>query len=169
MQWAWFGHVPTVIDIVSDMLFAVPLSIIFCVIAYMTMSAEAISSKPEVRTEGMTQPARPAYAVTLPEPAPIMRRLKPENRGQLLHLSVEDHYTMVTTNRGRELILLRFSDAVSETGTTAGLQVHRSHWVADVFVKSVNRANGKLTLLLSDGAEIPVSRTYAAEVRTRFG
>ena len=74
---------------------------------------------------------------------------------------------MVKTSRGRELVLLRFSDAMQQAGTS-GLQVHRSHWVADEFVTSVNRDNGKLTLTLGDGTEIPVSRTYATVVRARF-
>jgi DNA-binding LytR/AlgR family response regulator len=47
--------------------------------------------------------------------------------------------------------------------------VHRSHWVADDFVAKLNRADGRLSLSLADGTEIPVSRTYAANVRTRFG
>jgi DNA-binding LytR/AlgR family response regulator len=64
---------------------------------------------------------------------------------------------------------LRFSDALRETGNAAGLQVHRSHWVADDFVAKLNRANGRLSLTLADGTEIPVSRPYAADVRARFG
>lgn len=107
-------------------------------------------------------PATPAS-----QPAPILSRLKPENRGKLLHLSVEDHYTLVRTSRSRKLILIRFSDAIREAGDT-GLQVHRSHWVADDFVSSVDRDNGRLSLALRDGTEIPVGRTYVAEVRERF-
>ncbi len=55
---------------------------------------------------------------------------KPENRGPILRLSAEDHYTMTVTSRGRELILIRFSDALSELAETEGTQIHRSHWIA---------------------------------------
>jgi hypothetical protein len=168
MHYAWFGEIPTAAGIVSDMLFAVPLSIIFCAITYMAMSGgTSFGEQPP------ESPAACAVDTTVAPPAaevpPLLRRLKPENRGQLRHLSVEDHYTLVKTSRGKELILLRFSDALAETGSTAGLQVHRSHWVADDFVAGLNRANGKLSLVLADGTDIPVSRTYAAQVRARFG
>lgn len=170
MQYAWFGRVPTALSLVSDMLFALPLCIIFCVISYMTMSSDGSLAAPQTdKAETPVQTTHPVGTVAAAETAPLLRRLKAENRGQLQHLSVEDHYTLVTTSRGRELILLRFSDALSETGATAGLQVHRSHWVAEDFVASVSRANGKVSLQLADGSEIPVSRTYAAEVRARFG
>jgi DNA-binding LytR/AlgR family response regulator len=169
MQYAWFGEVPTAAGIASDMLLAVPLCIIFCVISYMALSGGSLYGEPpreNTETEAAEVSLVPQAAA---EAAPLLRRLKPENRGHLQHLSVEDHYTLVKTSRGKELILLRFSDALAETGTTAGLQVHRSHWVADDFVASLKRANGKLSLVLADGSEIPVSRPYAAEVRARFG
>ena len=57
---------------------------------------------------------------------------------------------------------------MKETGTADGMQVHRSHWVAADFVSALNGADGKLSLLLADGTEVPVSRTYAAAVRARF-
>jgi DNA-binding LytR/AlgR family response regulator len=151
------------------MLFAVPLCIIFCIISYMAMSGGGSFAEPRREIVETRAPDIPAAAPAMPETPPLLRRLKPENRGQLQHLSVEDHYTLVKTSRGKELILLRFSDALGEIGMTAGLQVHRSHWVADAFVTNLNRANGKLSLVLADGTEIPVSRTYAADVRIRFG
>ena len=141
----------------------------------MTMSAEspARGRLPEAVVAPVTKTGEPAGAgpatADTSDTPPLLRRLKPENRGTLQHLAVEDHYTLVRTSRGSELILLRFSDALSETGASAGLQVHRSHWVADSFVSRLNRVNGKLSLVLGDGSEIPVSRTYAAEVRNRFG
>jgi DNA-binding LytR/AlgR family response regulator len=98
-----------------------------------------------------------------------MRRLKPESRGPILHMTVADHYTQVTTSRGRELILLRFSDALAECGDTPGLKVHRSHFVADAHVDRLLRTEGRLAILLRDGQEIPVSRSCAEAVRARWG
>ena len=173
IDYGWFGEHATASGLATGIVLSAPLCIIFCVITYMTMSAEGQSSrsgKPEPdATHGPVQEAVPATGAMPAEPPPLLRRLKPENRGALQHLSVEDHYTLVRTSRGKELILLRFSDAVGETGTTAGRQVHRSHWVADDFVIAVNRTDGRLSLSLADGTEVPVSRTYAAAVRTRFG
>jgi DNA-binding LytR/AlgR family response regulator len=151
------------------MLFAAPLCVIFCTITYMAISGATSAAATPSESMGARAADADVSPKTAAEAPPLLRRLRPENRGHLQHLSVEDHYTLVKTSRGRELILLRFSDALGEIGPTAGLQVHRSHWVADNFVAGVNRANGKLSLVLADGAEIPVSRTYAAQVRARFG
>jgi DNA-binding LytR/AlgR family response regulator len=104
----------------------------------------------------------------IPQP-PILSRLKPENRGALIRLTVRDHYTEVVTTRGRELILLRFSDALMEIGNTEGIRLHRSHWVAADHVAGLKRDNGKLFVVARDGMEMPVSRSYAEAVRRRFG
>ncbi|ERM03598.1 hypothetical protein Q644_00945 [Brucella intermedia 229E] len=77
-------------------------------------------------------------------PPPLLARLKPGNRGAILRLSAEDHYTRIVTSRGgEELLLLRFSDALNEVGNTSGLQIHRSHWVADRHVAELCKTNGE--------------------------
>ncbi|MBA1345921.1 LytTR family DNA-binding domain-containing protein [Rhizobium sp. WYCCWR 11146] len=134
-------------------LFAVPLCALFCLLTYMAMSQKIAEAAAPQETSPATS---------------ILDRLKPENRGALLRLSVQDHYTEVVTSRGRELVLLRFADALKETAATPGLRVHRSHWVADAHVESLKRDNGRLLILTRDGTEIPVSRSYAEDVRHRF-
>ncbi len=154
---ATFGGVPTLSSIAESIATGLLLSALFCGLTYLTMSsrqAEALSATP-VPQERME--------------APLLRRLRPENRGPILHMTVADHYTEVTTTRGRELILLRFSDAIEEIGGTPGLQVHRSHFVADAHVERLLRADGRLTVVLKDGSEIPVSRSRTEAVRTRWG
>lgn len=132
--------------------FALPLCALFCFLTYLTMHRQIEQAKAEI-----------------PSSSSILDRLKPQNRGALLRLSVQDHYTEVVTSRGRELVLLRFSDALREIGGTPGLQVHRSHWVADAHVEALKRDNGKILILTRDGTQIPVSRSFAEEARRRFG
>lgn len=86
-------------------------------------------------------------------------------RGKLLALSVADHYVDIVTDRGKALVLMRFADAIRETGGVAGLQIHRSHWVAREAVVRSHRAGGKLLLELSNGLRLPVSRSFLPEVR----
>ena len=148
-------------------LFALPLCALFCLLSYVAMNrqiAEAASPPSSPAT-----PPTPALATMASTPEPeILARLKPQNRGGLVRLSVEDHYTEVVTTRGRELVLLRFADALKEIGSTPGLQVHRSHWVADAQVERLKRDNGKLSVLMKDGTEVPVSRPNLEMVRQRF-
>ena len=131
---------------------SLPLSALFCVLAYMTLKREIASISQPLATM----------------PAPLMQRLKPENRGQLLRLSADDHYTQVVTHRGRELVLLRFSDALKEIGDTAGLQIHRSHWIADAHVSALQKSNGALHLLTRDGTLLPVSRSSQKAARQKY-
>ncbi|WP_375175489.1 LytTR family DNA-binding domain-containing protein [Pseudooceanicola sp.] len=98
-------------------------------------------------------------------PPRILDRLPLEKRGALISLSVQDHYVEVATNKGSELILLRLSDAMAEVGDTPGLQVHRSHWVALKAVRAARRDGARAILTLSNGTEIPVSRTYLPAIR----
>lgn len=161
VDYAWFATPPTWEGLAGGVLSSLPLCLIFCVISYMTLASGKVAAEPEA--------ARPAAIAAEPPGARLLARLKPQNRGALLHLSVQDHYTLVRTSRGSELILLRFSDALRELDGVDGLQVHRSHWVATAFVSRLERGDGKLTAILEDGSEIPVSRTYAAEARARLG
>jgi len=147
------GTQPTLEAYWSNLAIALPLSALFCVLAYMTL-----------RRGSEALPARAPE----PEAPALLARLKPENRGAILRLSAEDHYTQVVTSRGRELILLRFSDALKETGATPGLRVHRSHWVADAHVSGWRKADGAVSLVTRDGTALPVSRSSLKTARERY-
>jgi hypothetical protein len=84
---------------------------------------------------------------------------------ELYAVEAEDHYLRVRTSKGSDLILLRFSDALSELKGVDGVQIHRSWWAARAGVGDVKRSEGRVTLVLKDGAEAPVSRTYAKALR----
>jgi len=152
VDYAFTGNPAALGSSFARALFALPLCALFCFLTYLAMHRQI----------------EQATAQT-PPGASVLDRLKPQNRGALLRLSVQDHYTEVVTSRGRELVLLRFSDALREIGGTPGLQVHRSHWVADAHVESLKRDNGKILILTRDGTQIPVSRSFAEEARKRFG
>jgi DNA-binding LytR/AlgR family response regulator len=72
----------------------------------------------------------------------------------------------VITASGSGLILMRMADALRELDAHAGLQVHRSWWVAREAVRAIRRDSGKTILELSNGQQVPVSRTYLAAVRS---
>lgn len=113
----------------------------------------------------LERPAIAAATVGAPTPPPLLERLPRSQRGRLIHIAVSDHYVDVTTDRGKGLILMRLSDAIRETAPVAGLQVHRSHWVALDAVKRGTRVGGKPVLELENGTLVPVSRTYLEAVR----
>ncbi|MBV1866331.1 MAG: LytTR family transcriptional regulator DNA-binding domain-containing protein [Marinosulfonomonas sp.] len=98
----------------------------------------------------------------------LFRRFVDSEAGQVFRVSVRDHYVDVFTDRGTETLLLRFRDAIDELDDIPGLQVHRSHWVAEDAVSGLEREAGRLFVRLSDDSRVPVSRGYRAEVEDRF-
>lgn len=109
-----------------------------------------------------------AASVEGPAPVRFLDRLPPKLRGaQLWAVEAEDHYLRLHTSKGQGMILLRLADAVSELEGLEGVQVHRSWWVARDAVTDIKRGDGRATLTLKDGAQVPVSRTYAAMLRER--
>ncbi len=89
----------------------------------------------------------------------FQRRLQIKNRGKLIRLEAQDHYVLVVTSAGQELVLMRLSDAAQELGPL-GLRVHRSHWISPEAVVQTRRKHGRTVLVMVDGAEVPVSRSY---------
>jgi hypothetical protein len=85
----------------------------------------------------------------------------------LLCLSMEDHYVRAHGPSGSALILMRMRDAVAELDGTAGLQVHRSWWVASDAVESVERDEDRLRLRLVNGMTVPVARSQVGAVRAQ--
>lgn len=98
-------------------------------------------------------------------PPPILDRVPSHQRGALIALVVQDHYVDIVTDRGKALVLMRLADAIRETGSVVGLQVHRSHWVARAAVVRAHRRDGKILLELTNGMWLPVSRSYLRAVR----
>ena len=96
---------------------------------------------------------------------PILERVPLPQRGKLLALTVEDHYVDIVTDRGKTLVLMRLADAIREASGVDGLQIHRSHWVARDAVVRSHRAGGRLSLELSNGLTLPVSRGFLPQVK----
>lgn len=150
-----FGQPVTFASYAAALGIGLVLSVLFCVLTWLSMN-------PQPQENDADEPAASAA------PAPLLRRLSPGIRGPLLHLGVQDHYVEIVTLRGRELVLMRFSDALDELGDTPGLRVHRSHWVADAAVETLAREGGRLVVVLKSGDRIPVSRPNAAAARERW-
>ncbi|WP_233284147.1 LytTR family DNA-binding domain-containing protein [Agrobacterium tumefaciens] len=140
---------------------SLPLCAIFCLLSYLT-ACQSLQTGADAPAD--TSGDEPEVKKT----APLLERLPPQKRGELLRLSVQDHYTQIVTTRGQQLVLLRFADALKEIGQTEGVQVHRSHWIADADVVSLRKQAGRLHVITRDGSEIPVSRSYNTAVQARF-
>jgi hypothetical protein len=95
----------------------------------------------------------------------LIALMEPGKRGPLLAMGSEDHYVRLYSDRGDSLVAMRFADAVTALAESEGIQVHRSWWVAAGAVEAVNRAGEGLQLTLRNGLKVPVSRSFAQQVR----
>ncbi len=84
---------------------------------------------------------------------------------ELFAVSSEDHYVQAHTSQGKELILMRLSDALKELNEIDGLQIHRSWWVAREGISESVKENGKHCLVLKSGDRVPVSRSFTERAR----
>ena len=98
----------------------------------------------------------------------LYKRLKDPQTKDVYRLSVRDHYVDVYTENGIETLLMRFGDALAELDGQDGRQVHRSHWISCDAVQNLTKENGRMTLSLVDGSEVPVSRAYQDRCLAEF-
>lgn len=126
--------------------------------------------RPAVRTASLQVPVSDTAAATgekessPPVRLALMERVRPERRGTLLALKAEGHYLQVYTDAGSDLILYRLSDALLEVGAGDGAQVHRSWWVAS---SALSPQRHRDRLVLTNGIEVPVSRSFRVAARQR--
>lgn len=134
------------------------LPILFASVLLVSLAITAINMLIEV---GRTTHAGPT-------PPKFLERLPLKLRGaEVWAVEAEDHYLRLHTSKGQDLILMRLADAISELEGIEGAQVHRSWWVARDAIADAKRGDGRATLTLKDGAQVPVSRTYAGVLRDK--
>jgi DNA-binding LytR/AlgR family response regulator len=114
-----------------------------------------------------TRAAAPNADGSSAPPPKFLARLPDKLQGaEIYAVEAEDHYLRLHTSLGQDLILLRLADAIAELDGLEGAQTHRSWWVARAAVAEVERGDGRATLTLKDGAEVPVSRGFAKQLRS---
>jgi len=121
--------------------------------------SEMQSDKPEQ--------TRPTPAETHVPESGYQRHLDPPLAAPVLRAEAQEHYVRLTTATENRMVLYRFNDIVAELTDDAGMQVHRSHWIAFETMLRLIKEDGRLWLELTDGERVPVSRKYADEVRAK--
>jgi len=102
----------------------------------------------------------PAPQPSRPQPR-LFRRLPAQARARVLRLSAQDHHVNVVTETATISLRMRLKDAIDEMEPVVGFCTHRSHWVArDEIVRVCRDGPHKLVVELSNGDQVPISRTY---------
>ncbi len=120
------------------------------------------SNKDERPSEDVVSGGAPLVPISMPR---LFSRLPDKLReGQIVSMSMQDHYVEITTTNGSEMLLMRLSDAIDLLDGMAGAQTHRSHWAARAHSVSLAKEARRYELTLSDGRTIPVSNSYKNNV-----
>ena len=102
----------------------------------------------------------------MPDKPSILKKLNPGlHDAKLKALKSEGHYVQVFTDKGNELLLMRFRDAIAETDECEGMQVHRCWWVSRSAITEMIHKDGRLELEIGEDIRVPVSRSYRAAWR----
>lgn len=118
-------------------------------------------------THGWADARKSSSAIDDPKapPGSLVELMEPSRRGSLLAVGSEDHYVRLYTDRADQLVAMRFRDALARLGSEDGMQVHRRWWTAAAAVRAIEKDGDGLRLLLNNGLTLPVSRSYAQQVR----
>ncbi len=155
MSWYYYGK-PTLFHVGQTMFYVWVISLAISSIGALIRQGKRASSSAPILTR-----------------AALYQRLPPKLReAEIYALAAEDHYVRVITSKGEALILIRLSDAITETAPIKGLSPHRSWWVAEAAAAKVTRS--EITLKSEQpnqdgqnqgGQTIPISRTGLKAVK----
>ncbi len=99
----------------------------------------------------------------------FLNQLKPDIGNDIISISTQDHYLDVTTSGGGDLIYGKIAEAEEKLAALPGVRLHRSHWAAIGHIDRLHRKGSSYVVVLSDGRELPVSRSYLEQVRRALG
>lgn len=115
-----------------------------------TLSEEANRSREEVETN-------------------LLRKLNLiSSLSEIVLVKAEEHYVRVESRETHEFITYRFSSALQDLKKEEGFQVHRSFWVRKSAVVGKHTEGRQLSLEMTNGSIVPVSRPYHALIRQVF-
>lgn len=140
------------------------INLVFSLVQYTLVERWPILTAGLPEAERRAEQERVDAANAIPTIGRLKRRPEGLN-GRIQYMQMEDHYLRVHTDEGEGLALYRMSDAAADLADTDGMQVHRSWWVARGAVRDVRRERHKKTLIVKDGTEIPVGRSFEKALR----
>lgn len=158
---------PAVIPRFSTTLLFIWLVMILILAGAAIMGAQFLRPKPSEKNEesNIADPSELNEHRAKVPPKILLRLPIYLQSAELYALSAEDHYVRVHTSKGDELVLMRFSDAVLETGDVEGLRVHRSWWVAKAAIANVKAKGRSAEITLKNTRKAPVSRNERKTIR----
>lgn len=130
------------------------------VVLLLVMGLRALAWRRVVETRIVVEPPLPAA-----ERAFRLRLSAKRRTARLIAVEAEDHYVRVHTDRGSELVAMRFSEVLAELAQAHGFRLHRSWWASAEAIQAVRWKRGTGEARLAEGIVAPVSRSYGSELK----
>jgi hypothetical protein len=156
-------------ELADELLQVPPRTALFWVAMNLWVLWRARRPEVEAATPAVTPPPGPSSA---PSPAPspetsaLLDRLPARLGRDIVQLEAQQHYLRVVTTRGEHLLLHGLAPAMAELARCgiAGMQIHRSVWVAWAHVERLDLRPGSHAAVLRDGRRLPIGRRRARDV-----
>lgn len=160
-------------EVAAEMLQVVPRTALFWVAMNLWVLWRASPPQPGAGGPPEVGPANPEPA-PVPGPIPVVAPTSPAMLDRLparlgrdvVRLESQQHYLRVVTTRGEHLLLHGLAPAADEMARhgVAGLQIHRSSWVAWAHVERLDLRPGSPAAVLRDGTRLSIGRRRVRDV-----
>lgn len=145
-------------------------STVLLITEYVVWPAVFGHSKPAPVAARAPAPQTTSAPEPAPPPVPLLSRLPARLQdGEIISISMQDHYAEVTTTKGKSLILMRLGDAIDLLEGCSGARIHRSHWVAQQSVAGIERNGRRMEVRLADGRALPIGNTHLKTAQLELG
>jgi len=145
--------------------FPVLLGLVGTLTTVVTILVYRFDILPKRRLEEAQGAKPPTHLGDMRASNPFLAKLRIDTQTRLIRLTVRDHYVEAHTSEGMQMVHMRLADAVAALSEMNGAQVHRSHWVNWGEVETLVRKEGRVLAQMSDGAEVPISRSKARDLK----
>ena len=131
------------------------------------VSVDRMAANVDVATDELIQDtaSEEANETAIVTPRFLDRIPEPVEPDSVYAIKAEQHYIRVYTPAREYLVLYRFSDAIIEVDSSAGIQVHRSYWIRKDAIVAVKGDSNNMMLQLRSDLVVPVSKPYQGLVR----
>jgi hypothetical protein len=99
------------------------------------------------------------------EELPFFKDVPRSQRKNLLAIEAQQNYIQLIFPENTYTVLYRLKDAISLIPKDLGMKVHRSYRVSFL---AIDKLKNSTTIILSNGKEVPVSRSFSNELKSKL-
>jgi DNA-binding LytR/AlgR family response regulator len=99
------------------------------------------------------------------EDLPFLKDIPKSERKNLLAIQAQQNYIQLIYPEKNYTVIYRLKDALKKIPNELGMKVHRSYWVS---FSAIDKQKDASTIILVNGREVPVSRSFSKELKAKL-